>query len=256
MQQLNTLADVAAASGADPQCLWAAQGLQAGGLAWEHAGAVAVACPGLSGRDRLVLRGPAGAAALLVREAMSALGPSYVPIGDPELMASVLERARWLAPGECFGWMDGIQPPRYQPVHAVRWLARREWQAADAVLTVAFPDTGSRAWLPGIRRWAGIADPGGRLTCAAADAWSSPGVGFLAGVAVVPDARRAGQGRDVCGFLLTALLAAHGRVALMVRDKDAAAIGLYAQLGMTHRLQQMLRVAPAGRAAPPQVSRP
>jgi hypothetical protein len=247
MQQLNTLADVVAASGADPQCVWAAQGLRAGGRAWEHAGAVAVGCPGLSGRDRLVVRGPAAAAAVLVREAIGVLGARYVPIGDPELMANVLDRVAWLEAGGSFGWMDGTQLPRFQPVHAVRWLARREWQAADHVLTAALSRGGPQAKLPGIRRWAGIVDPGGRLTCAAADAWSAPGVGFLGGVAVVADARRAGQGRDACGFLVAALLAAYGRVAVMVRERNYPAIALYAKLGMAYRVQQLLRVSHSGR---------
>lgn len=243
MQQLNTLPDVVAASGADPQCIWAAQGLQAGGYAWEHGGGVAVGCPGLSGRDRLVVRGPARAASVLVREAIAVLGPGYAPVGDPELMAALLDEVCWLAPGPCFGWMDGTEPPRHRPAHPVRWLARREWQAADDVLAVVFPRSGAKAKIPEVRRWAGIGAPGARLTCVAADAWSAPGVGFLAAVAVTPDARRSGQGRDACGFLLSALLAAYGRVALMVRPKNDAAVAMYKQLGLAYRPQQLLWVS-------------
>jgi ribosomal protein S18 acetylase RimI-like enzyme len=62
---------------------------------------------------------------------------------------------------------------------------------------------------------------------------------------VLPHARRSGQGRDVCAFVLEALLAAHGRAALMEWDGNAAAVGLYTKLGMSYRQQQMLRVRQA-----------
>ncbi len=94
--------------------------------------------------------------------------------------------------------------------------------------------------MPGVSRWAGITDHAGSLTSIAADAWSAPGLGFVAGLAVVPAARRTGQGRDVCCFVLDALLAAHGRVAMMVRDWNEAAIAIYAELGLTYRHQQVL----------------
>jgi acetyltransferase (GNAT) family protein len=242
MQQLSTIADVVAASGADPQCMWAAQGLKDGGRSWEHGGAVAVACRALCGRDRIVVRGPAEAAGPLVREVVDALGPSFVVIGDPPVMAGVLDQLDWLQPGSYFGWMDGTRRPRFRPAHPVRWLARQEWHAADEVVTTAAPDAYVRPWVPGVRRWAGVTDERGRLTGTAADAWSTPGVGFLAGLSVLPEVRRSGQGRDICGFVLDALLAAHGRAALMVREWNAAAVSLYSQLGMSYREQQILCV--------------
>jgi GNAT superfamily N-acetyltransferase len=249
MQELSTIADVVAASDADPQCTWTAQGLHASGRAWEHEGGVAVACPQLCGRDRIVVRGAAAAAVRLVREAIDALGPSFLLIGDPPLMGGLLSRMRWLEPYTVFGWMDGTRRPRHQRVHSVRWLARREWQAASEVLDVAAPSVYARPWLPGIRRWAGITDAQGRLTCTLADAWSVPGIGFMAGLAVLPQARGAGQGRDVTTFVLEALLAAHGRAALMTWDCNSAAGKMYAKLGMSGRPQQILRVRSAGAVA-------
>jgi GNAT superfamily N-acetyltransferase len=245
MHELSTVADVVTASGADPQCTWAAQGLHSGGRAWEHEGAVAVACPQLCGRDRIVVRGAAAAAVRLVREAIDALGPSFVLIGDPPLMGALLVRTRWLEPGCFFGWMDSTKRPRHQRVHSVRWLARREWQAASEMLDVAAPTEYVRPWLPGIRRWAGIIDAHGHLTCTAADAWSVPGLGFIAGLAVHPEARGNGQGRDVTTFVLEALLAAHGRAALMTEDCDSTAGRILAKLGMSGRQQQILRVKSA-----------
>jgi ribosomal protein S18 acetylase RimI-like enzyme len=248
MQQLRSRGEVAEASGADPQCMWAAQGLLAGGAAWASDGAVVVGCPLLSGRDRLIVRGPAGPAAGLIRVAVDALGPGYALIGDPPLMAELLTRISWLEPRGFFGWMDGISRPRHQPVHQARWLSRQEWRAADRVLNVAYPESFARPGLPGVSRWAGITDQTGWLTSTAADAWSAPGLGFVAGLAVVPGARRTGQGRDVCAFVLEALMAAHGRVAMMVRDWNEATIAIYAELGLTYRQQQVLRVRPPQRA--------
>jgi ribosomal protein S18 acetylase RimI-like enzyme len=248
MQQLTSLADVVAASGADPQCIWAAQGLKDGGRAFEHGGGVAVACPALAGRDRLVVRGPAAAAASLVRAVIDELGPQHVISGDPALMGTVLDRLSWLERGTFFGWMDSTQLAGHKPEHTARWLSRREWPDAAEVLGVATPHAHTRPGVPGVRRWAGISGPDGRLTCTAADAWSTPGVGFLAGVAVLPEAQRTTQGRDVCAFVLSALLAAHGRAALMVAERDTAKIGLYTRLGMSFRLQQRLWVSGQMRA--------
>jgi ribosomal protein S18 acetylase RimI-like enzyme len=242
IQRLRSLGEVAEASRADPQCIWAAQGLLAGGAAWASDGAVVVGCPALSGRDRLIARGPSGPAADLVRVAVDALGPDYALIGDPPLMTSLLTRISWLEPRGFFGWMDGISRPRRRPVHKARWLSRQEWRAADRVLSVAYPESFARPGIPGVSRWAGIADRTGSLTSIAADAWSAPGLGFVAGLAVVPEARRTGQGRDVCAFVLDSLLAAHGRVAMMVRDWNEAAIAIYADLGLAYRHQQVLDV--------------
>jgi hypothetical protein len=242
MQQLTSLADVVAASGADPQCIWAAQGLKNGGRAFEHGGGVAVACPALAGRDRVVVRGPAAAATRLVRTVIDELGPQCMIAGDPALMTGVAERLTWLEAGRRVGWMDGTRLSGHKPERPARWLARREWQDAEDVLSVATPHAHTRPWVPGVRRWAGISGPDGRLTCTAADAWSTPGVGFLAGVAVLPEALRTSQLGDVCAFVLSALLAAHGRAALMVAERDTAKIGLYTRLGMSFRLQQTLWV--------------
>jgi ribosomal protein S18 acetylase RimI-like enzyme len=242
LQQLRSRGEVAEASGADPRCMWAAQGLLAGGAAWAAGGAVLVACPALCGRDRLVVRGPAAAAAGLIHAVLEVLGPTYALIGDPPLMSALLARTSWLEPRGFFGWLDCIQQPRCRPVHQARWLSRQEWSAADRILSVAYPKSFARPGVPGVSRWAGITDLAGELTSIAADAWSSPGLGFLAGLAVVPAARRTGQGRDVGAFVLKSLMAAHGRVAAMVQHSDETAIAMYAALGLTYRDQQVLGV--------------
>jgi ribosomal protein S18 acetylase RimI-like enzyme len=56
----------------------------------------------------------------------------------------------------------------------------------------------------------------------------------------------------VCAFVLDALLAARGRVALMVGNSNEAAIRMYVGLGLSYRLQEVLRVErrPGGRGRP------
>jgi len=227
--------------------MWLAQGLQRGGQAWEHAGGVAVGCHGLCGVDRIVLRGPADAAAALASEAIGALGPSFEVIGDPPLIASLLGRLGWLEPYSFFAWMDSTRRPRHERLHSVRWLAQREWKAAQEVLVAASPSYYARPGQPGIRRWAGITDAHGRLTCTVAEAWSVPGLGFMTALAVLPRARCVGQGKDVCAFVLEALLDAQGRVALMEWDWNWAAVNLYTQLGMSYQRQQIVRMKQGSR---------
>jgi predicted GNAT family acetyltransferase len=84
-----------------------------------------------------------------------------------------------------------------------------------------------------VRRWAGARDARGDLVAVAADAWSAPEVGFLAAVATAPAARGRGFGAAVCAHVLRALVAEHGRAALMVDGWNGAAIRLYQRLGLT-----------------------
>ncbi|WP_308250289.1 GNAT family N-acetyltransferase [Sphaerisporangium fuscum] len=75
----------------------------------------------------------------------------------------------------------------------------------------------------------------GTIASVAADAWSAPGAGFLAGVATAAAHRGSGHAATVCRFVVNALLAEHGRVALMVDSWNHAAIGVYERLGMRRR---------------------
>lgn len=236
MEELMSLAELADACENDPHCCWAGQGLTGGGQAWAHHGAVAVACPALSGQDRLIIRGPAEAAAALVRAIVPLASPRYILFGEAGLIPAVIAAVAGLEPRNQFGWMDatGIAPGARD--HPVRWLGPAEWPAVNDVLTQAFPDSYARPGRPGVLRWAGIRDVGGTLTATAADAWSAPTLGFLAGVAVPGPARGQGQGRDVCHFVLEDLLATYGRASLMVHEWNTPAIRTYSRLGMSWRL--------------------
>jgi predicted GNAT family acetyltransferase len=98
------------------------------------------------------------------------------------------------------------------------------------LLEEAFPK--SHAWPggDGVRRWAGI-HHGRRLVATAAEAWSVPGIGFLAGVATRPDVRGRGLATAICSFVIDELLGEHDRVALFADYWNAGAIATYTRLG-------------------------
>ncbi|GAA3133792.1 hypothetical protein GCM10010466_25500 [Planomonospora alba] len=267
---LRSVAEVVGACAGDAMVVWAAQGMRCGVRAWAWGEAVAVASPELNRRDRLTVRGPAGAVAELVRRVLPELGPSYRLLGERALVAELVERlpgARLLA---AFEWMETGGPGEGpgagggSPAAAVRVGAgggvRRGAGAADLcggvgwlpaeadgrvaeLLAVASPSAWAVPGLAGIRRWAGVRGGDGALLAVAADAWSAPQVGFVAGVATAPAFRGRGLGEAVCRFVVGELAAGHGRVALMVDSDNAGAIRVYERLGM--------RLRPVAAAEPP-----
>jgi ribosomal protein S18 acetylase RimI-like enzyme len=62
-----------------------------------------------------------------------------------------------------------------------------------------------------------------------------PAVALLAGIAVHPQARGQGLGRDIAGFLLAEALHRHEAAALMVEDGNHAARHLYRSLGLRYQ---------------------
>nr|MBO2475938.1 hypothetical protein [Actinomycetales bacterium] len=82
---------------------------------------------------------------------------------------------------------------------------------------------------------AGIRSTTGELLAVAADAWSAPTVGLLAGVATAVPARGRGLGERICRFVVEELLATYGRASLMVDDWNAAAIRVYERIGFARR---------------------
>lgn len=248
--------------GGDTLCLWAAQGPGGGSRAWvsDDGRALVVAGSGISRRDRLALRGPADAVVPLVRAVLPEVGPTYRPLGDPDVVGAVVDGVPQLVTGKSFGWMHGASParparddgppgsgvttcghavaghPESHPVSdGVRWLSDAELDEATALLEAVYPGSNAMPGVPGVERWAGSRDDDGRLTAVAALAWSAPAVGLIAGVAVHSATQGRGLGRAVCGFILNAALARHGNAALMVDEWNRAAIRLYQRLGMRYR---------------------
>ncbi|MER5325104.1 GNAT family N-acetyltransferase [Streptosporangium roseum] len=243
--ELRAAEQVAAACEDDTLLVWAAQGMRGGVRAWTLGEAVAVASPELNRRDRLTVRGQASQVAAVVRLALPELGPSYRLLGDRALIVELGERLPGTGPARPFEWMDtgpdaggttggegaaadGADPGR------VGWLEGAE-EEVGALLAGASPSSWAVPGLPGVRRWAGLRAAGGALVATAADAWSCPQVGFVAGVATDAAHRGRGYARRVCRFAFAALAAEHGRVALMVDSDNRAAIGVYERLGMRGR---------------------
>ncbi len=127
--------------------------------------------------------------------------------------------------------------------YTAHWLPETELSDVTALLRVGFPGSDAQPGAPGVERWAGIRDEHGHLVAVTALAWSAPDVGYVAGVAVHPDARGRGHGAAVCGFVLAEALARHGAAALMVEEWNHSAIRLYRRLGMRYRALTALSVS-------------
>ncbi|WP_211589396.1 GNAT family N-acetyltransferase [Microbispora sp. H11081] len=240
MRELLSEADVVAASGDDVLVMWAAQGMRPGVRAWAHGDAVAVASPELARRDRLVVRGEPGRLVPLLRHALAETGPSYRPLGDAALIEQVLTAMPELELAGHFSWMatERLAPPRDQRADRDRpaaWLTDAAAPEVTGLLATASPSSYAVPGMPRVRRWAGLRDESRALLAVAADAWSAPTVGLLAGVATAVPARGRGLGERVCRFVTSELIAEHGRAALMVDDWNQAAITVYERLGFVRR---------------------
>ncbi|GLX00035.1 hypothetical protein Misp02_41210 [Microtetraspora sp. NBRC 16547] len=115
------------------------------------------------------------------------------------------------------------------------WLEPSADPEVGALLALANPSSYAVPGIPRVSRWAGIRDGSGELVAVAADAWSAPAVGLMAGVATAVSARGRGLAERVCRFVTAALLADHGRSALMVDDWNHSAVRLYERLGYARR---------------------
>ncbi len=236
MRELTSVADLTSASDDDSLLLWAAQGFGEHVRVWEHRHAVAVACPQLFKRDRLAVRGTGDAAADLVRHAYAELGSSYHVLADASLIVELTARLPGLHLRQVLlGWME-ITGPLVARTTATGsgWLSDTELDDVRWLLDDAFPESYAHPDKPGVLRWCGIRQKGA-LVATAAEAWSAPQVGFVAGVVTRPRVRGCGLATSLCHFLLTELVEDRGRAALMVDGANATAIGLYARLGLRYQ---------------------
>jgi GNAT superfamily N-acetyltransferase len=222
----------------DPLLWWGAQGFTAGSRAWHCGSAVAIATPTLAQRDRLLItvagRGPLAEVAQVLLAARDEVGPSFRPVGSAEL----LDRLPPLVPGlrvvGRFGWMQATRTiaddPRAQPARD------GDDEAINRLLDESAPGSWGRPGGAGIRRWWVVrAEPGPDVLACAAEAWSSPEVALIAGVA--SDHRRRGQGlgRAVMGAAGAALQRQYPTVALLVDADNQVARSLYASMGFVYR---------------------
>jgi len=239
MREISDCRELEAYCAGDLLCMWAAQGLDGRSRAWVSEGrrAVAVAAPALSARDRLAVWGAPDAAVPLVRQVLEQVGPTYRPLGHTVLVEALVHEVQGLASVGSFGWMDSRGVPGVDPPSggAAQWLPVGASAEVEQLVETSFPDSYAKPGVPGVERWAGVRDPAGRLAAVGALAWSAPTVGFLSGVAVHPEARKNGFGRQTCGFLVTEALRIHGAAALIVDDWNRPAIRLYEGMGMRYR---------------------
>ncbi|GAA3335218.1 hypothetical protein GCM10020358_02600 [Amorphoplanes nipponensis] len=220
----------------DPLLLWTAQDMATGARAWALGDAAAVACRDVCRRDRLALRGsPPDAAELLRRIRGQVAG--FHPVADVALIDALVERVDGLAPVARFGWMDttGPAPLPARADPAPRWLTDAELPEVAALLDAEHPGSWARPGGSGVRRWAGLRDAAGVVQAVAADAWSVPEIGFVAGVATRVRARGRGLGATLCAFLTGELITGRSRVALLVDRDNGAAIRTYEKLGYRMR---------------------
>jgi ribosomal protein S18 acetylase RimI-like enzyme len=215
----------------DPLIVWARQDDKPGVRVWRAGDAVAVAAPDLCRRDRLAVAGHPSAVSALLTEVLPVVGPTYRPLGDEDLIAAVAERVEAVEVAGRFAMMH-VATPVPGPERG-GWLD--DLDDVKEFLAEAFPD--SYAWPggSGVRRWAGVRGDDGGLLATAADAWSVPEVGFLAGVATHPAARGTGLATALCAFVTNDLLRTHLRVALFADHWNEAALRTYRRLGFTLR---------------------
>jgi GNAT superfamily N-acetyltransferase len=224
----------------DPLMLWAAE--QPGARFWIRPGAMAVACADLCRRDRLAIHGdPAAVAALLRDEVLPDVGPSYRPIGGEQLVGEVVALMPQLKVAGRFAWMDVAGPVDRK--QAGRWLFDDELGDVTTLLDEHFPKSYARPGGNGVHRWAGIQDSSGTLFAAAADAWTTPAVGFLAGVVTHPAVRGRGVAQAICAYMTNELATGRARVALLADYDNVAAISAYRKLGFDLRPLAAARVS-------------
>ncbi|SDG74248.1 FR47-like protein [Sinosporangium album] len=245
IRELSAVAEVAAACGDDDMTVWAAQGMRRGVRAFAGGDAVAVVTPGAARHDRIALWGDPGDAAVLVEFAVAECGPGFGPFGEVDLVREVVHRVEGLELRGAFSWMGVGRVPAGDP-EGVRWLGREEEVEVSALLAAAHPDSYATPSVEGVSRWAGVRGPDGGLAAVAADAWSAPEVGLLAGVATAVSARGRGLAERVCRFVTAELVRRHGRAALLVDDANGSAIRVYERLGFVRRFAASARVVPRG----------
>ena len=202
-----------------------------------------VAVDDLARHARLAASGPVEDVSPVVAGVLAEGGPRYRPIGDDALITELCVALPDLAPTPPFGWMHTSVAPA--PEQRATLAATRDELSIQALLDDAFPHSLARPGLPGVARWWVFRD-GSSVTACAADAWSAPGLGLLAGVAVSRQTRGRGQARAVVSAALEALVNDYGSAGLMVETGNTPARKLYESFAMSYRL---LRTAVPGAAS-------
>lgn len=228
MREIHTLDELRALTN-DPYLLWSAQAFRPDVRAWADGGAVAIAVD-FAGRELLVVGGELEDVEQLLA-ATTGDGAQW-PIGDADLVSRLHERLPGYDLRHVFGWMETALAP--QPDPRVGLADASDEPAIDALLDAAFPASLARPGKPGVDRWWVVRGEDGLAACGA-DAWSTEGVGFLAGVATSTGARGKGYGTAIAASALAALVSDFGTAALMVDADNVPARKLYESFGLSYR---------------------
>ncbi|MCO8276612.1 GNAT family N-acetyltransferase [Actinoplanes sp. TRM 88003] len=218
--------DLAVATGDDPFLRWAAD--RPGVRIWIEPAAAAVAVPALSRHDRVAIHGEPHALAGLLRRVLPEVGPNYRPFGPETTVVETAELMPELSVAGRFAWMETATAPAGG---SGVWLTDDDLPEVEALLQKDFPDSYARPGAPGVTRWAAQRDEAGALAAVAADAWSSPRVGLMGGVATRSDQRGRGRAATLCAFVTGELLTGRDRVALFADYWNVAAVATYRKLG-------------------------
>ncbi|MFI6317244.1 GNAT family N-acetyltransferase [Nonomuraea sp. NPDC050556] len=232
IRALAGLEELRAACGDDELLMWVAQDLRGGARAWAGGDAVVVAAPQVARHDRVAVFGGTASAARLAGHALAELGPSYRIQGEPGLVGEVAGKLS-LRVAARFSMMT-LTTPVPAASEGVGWLPAQQEAEVGELLAEHAPHSYAVPGMGGVRRWAGLRVRG-RLAAVAAEAWSAPSVGVLAGVATSDAFRGQGLAGRVCGWVSEQLLQAYGRVALVVDDDNVAALRVYERLGYRRR---------------------
>ena len=198
MREVSTTAELVRITAGDPMIVWCGQGQLGGRVrAWCDGDAVAVVSPQLSQHDRLAVLGPVDQLAGLVERVLAEVDASLRTFGDEELIRQLVERVPGLTFAAAFGWMHTATVP--SEVTTAAWLDSDA--GVEELLAESAPESYAWPGRPGVQKWAGVTSEAGELLSIAADAWSAPEIGFLAGVATKPSARGRGLSR-LCVRLL------------------------------------------------------
>lgn len=141
---------------------------------------------------------------------------------------------------------DAVAPPGWElgPTHHWHWMLSRtpvteptvevvevtDPGEVNTLLDVAAPDSHARPGTPGIEAWLGIREAG-RLVAVGAVVRQPDGTGHLRAVAVAPDARGRGLGRELSIAMTRRAQAGTGIASLGVYVDNEPALRIYRALG-------------------------
>ncbi|WP_018350367.1 GNAT family N-acetyltransferase [Longispora albida] len=218
---------------------------QPGSHVFTHRDATATSAPGFLGRDRLVLTGPAEHLAILLPGVLRTITPGHQLLADTATLHALTAQLHGLhLIDRTVCLMSTATPP--EPVGPAAWY-HGPARDIEHLLDAAWPSSKARPGVNGVNRWACTRDSTGRLLSVAADAWSTPSIGAMSGLATHPDRQGSGHGRAVAAFLLAQLLQDHDHAVLLVAAHYQPAIRLFRNLGLTTRTLSTARILPRAR---------